>query len=271
MSWRVVGIEGEGEGEGFLVSTVPTLPLLLFRLSLFFLQSFVLQVSPASPENTRVTSTNCHTHHPFKGTPTSHPAGITMMTTLDVHQRRLSGRITVLGTFLLLVLLLLSSTSAQSTSPPTTSRGEYATANNIFYVQGGSLTFSHSQLTSGMFSLDLTAPWNDQSPPWKAVPSAGAGVPPTPIQQSMAPSGDNSQLIIWNVEGWQITNFQISNNAWGVAYTYSTSNVNWGGLKVVVPPTATGVLGVAYMVKLKEKKRPRRMERSFCCLLLPLR
>ena len=182
-----------------------------------------------------------------------------MSKTLGV-QRILPGRILILGTFLLLLLLLLlllPFTNAQTTSPPPTTNGEYATVNNTFYIQGGSLSLDGTQLTPAIFSLDLTVPWNDQSPPWVTLPIAGSGAAPLTYQQSMTPTGDKTQMVIWNVQRYQMTNFQLTNHAWGPTQTYSANNINWGGLKAVIPPTASGTLGVLYMVK--PKKRSRRM------------
>ncbi|GJJ72474.1 hypothetical protein EMPS_04832 [Entomortierella parvispora] len=167
-----------------------------------------------------------------------------MLKTLDLDvRRRLSRRILHFG--FVLILVFLSSTNAGTISPPSTSRGEYATVNNIFYVHGGSRSADGTQFTPEIFSLDLTVPWNDQSPPWSALPS---GLAPSPFQQSMAVMGDKSALVLWDAQHFQITTFLLSSNVWMPPYTYSTSNINWGGLKAVIPPPAPpGVLGTIYM------------------------
>ena len=134
---------------------------------------------------------------------------------------------------LFMFILVTASSSSADPGPPSLVRPAYTTVNNILYIQGGSHDVTGSPMTSGLYSLDLTQPWNVNNPPWKSLASKSRTVAaPTSRQHTMVGTADNTSLIVWDAPHYTIATYDIQTNAWTASTNYSNSNPNWGGFQV---------------------------------------
>ena len=137
------------------------------------------------------------------------------------------------GFLLFALTLATTSSSTADPGPPPLIRPAFTTVNNILYIQGGSHDVTGSPMTSGLYSLDLTQPWNVNNPPWKSLASkSGTVAAPTSFQHTMVGTADNSSLVVWDAPHYTIATYDIQTNAWTASTNYSNSNPNWGGFQV---------------------------------------
>jgi len=114
---------------------------------------------------------------------------------------------------LLLLISLVISPSVLAITPIAVVRPQYATANEILYIQGGSPDAVNA-ITS-FYSLSLSIPWNDTAPPWVALPDNTSGIlAPSLWKRTMSLSADNSQLVIWDLSISPSITFNISSTGW---------------------------------------------------------
>ena len=139
------------------------------------------------------------------------------------------------GLLLFALTLATTSSSTADPGPPSLNRPAYTTVNNIFYIQGG-LNLTGNQQTSGLYSLDLTQPWNVNNPPWKSLASkSGTIAAPTSWQHTMVGTADNTNLVVWDAPHYTIATYNIQTNVWTASTNYSSTNPNWGGFQVRIP------------------------------------
>lgn len=147
------------------------------------------------------------------------------------------------------VFLLLSFTDAQSAAPLPVTAVDYTTVNATLYLQGGSLNIAGTNLTQQFYSLDLSKPWNDRSPLWKALPvSTATHSSPEIWQQSLTVTADGSNLVVWDATHYAITTYDFGTGLWTNQLALPTTNFNWAGLKALVDPTSAGT-GIVYVPK----------------------
>ncbi|KAG0199172.1 hypothetical protein BGX28_007519 [Mortierella sp. GBA30] len=84
-------------------------------------------------------------------------------------------------------------------SPIPASTAAYATANGIFYVQGG-IIGDNIASTDQFFGLDLTRNWSASNPPWRAINSITTTMPPKTWGHSMTVADD--KLILWATQSY---------------------------------------------------------------------
>ena len=220
-------------------------PTLVHSTALIFSPSFLLSLSSPCAVARRPSSSvevNCSPAVTFLPCRSPIPIMIQLSILSLVHT----------ATLVLYVLLSVIS-KAQSAAPVAVVAPQYATVNQTLYVQGGSLTpittvnGASSNATQQFYSLDLTKPWNDQSPPWKALSiSSGTHSSPPISQQSMAITSDTNFLIIWDALHNAITTYDIRNNFWSNMVNLPATNPKWSGFKALVDPASVAV-GTVYV------------------------
>ncbi|KAG0043240.1 hypothetical protein BGZ83_011687 [Gryganskiella cystojenkinii] len=143
-------------------------------------------------------------------------------------------------------LLALSHAQCNDIPPLAAVMGpQYTTVNGTFYVQGGLInthSTSSDAFTTGFYSLDLTKPFNVQSPPWKAlaITSGDNNSSPKVWDKSMTASLDRKSIYIWGGGGSVLVKYDIPIGVWTKTTDLGgTSFSSLGGIRALMDPSSS--------------------------------
>ncbi|GJJ72470.1 hypothetical protein EMPS_04828 [Entomortierella parvispora] len=158
---------------------------------------------------------------------------------------------------LLLLIFSVQNTPFVSAAPPIVVTGSrYITVNGTLYVQGGGSlyaqggAFTDTDGTTAFSSLDMSVPWNQTSPPWKAIVAPAGFLTRDIIYQGLAVTPDKTRLVFWGSfnappEAGSLSILNIPSNSWSSLTVTQNPNLTSWGISAVIDPTSGG-MGVLY-------------------------
>jgi len=158
--------------------------------------------------------------------------------------RRMLIIVTNLLPSLLILIALRNAPSVSAITPVVVAKPQYTTVNGTLYVEGG----GYLTALSSFYSLSLSTPWNDTTPPWEALPTNSSGaLAPTSWLQSMAVTADKRRLVIWDLSSpTKLATFDLLSNTWTNSPLPAIVPADAYGQQAVVDPTSAGA-GILYM------------------------